>query len=169
MNLSTHMLRMLAVVTTVTAFACAPESGVPPEARAWIESAKGANEAADRALESGDRARARAVLEEMLRSAPPRSVRPEDRRIVLQDARYRLASIDLDDARPESALEHSEAGLALGRAQDVFTANLHVTRGRALEATGREVEAAEAYFEALEINDALLRQMLDRSDEPEEP
>ena len=83
--------------------------------------------------------------------------------------RLELASIDLDDARPESPLEHSEAGRALGRGQDVFTANLHVTPGRALEATGREVEAADAYFEALEINDALLRQMLDRSDEREEP
>jgi predicted negative regulator of RcsB-dependent stress response len=169
MDLSTHMLRTLAVATTVLAFACAPDHDVSPEARAWIESASAANQTADRALESGDRARARTVLEDVLRAAPPRTVRPDDRRIVLQDVRYRLASIDLEDHEPESALEHSEAGLALGRAEDVFTANLHVTRGRALEAIGREVEAADAYFEALEINDALLRQMLDRSDESEEP
>jgi predicted negative regulator of RcsB-dependent stress response len=165
-----HMLRMLAIVTIAPAFACeTQEPLVSPEARAWIDAAKAANDRADRALESGDREEARAVLDAVLDSTAPRSISADDRRVVVQDVHYRLATIELDDGHPDRALAHAEAGLAEGRAGDVFTANLEVTRGRALEALDREVEAADAYFEALEINDALLRQMLDRSDEAEEP
>jgi hypothetical protein len=59
-----------------------------------------------------------------------------------------------------SAWRRARRGLSLGKALDVFTANLWLVRGEALEALGRDSEAAASYYAALEIDNALLQGVL---------
>ena len=127
----------------------------------WVEQVESAHAAADAALEDGKTDRAREVLEQAFRRTVPPSVQETDARVVRQDLAYRLAELELGAGRAEAAEEHASRGLGLGKAEDVFTANLYIARGRAREALGRDIEAAEDYHEALKINDALLRRTLD--------
>jgi len=90
----------------------------------------------------------------------PAGVRAEHRRVVHQDLLFRIARAELGAGRFEPALAAADRGLALGRAVDLFTANLLVARGEALEKVGQRAAAASAYFEALQINQKLLGAVL---------
>lgn len=129
-------------------------------AAAWVGAARGAHAAADAALERGDHDAARTALRAAWDRPAPPAVSTEDVRVVKQDLAYRLAEVELGAGEPARALAWTDRGLEQGRARDLFTANLLVARGRAQEALGNETEAAGSYFEALEINDDLLRRTL---------
>jgi hypothetical protein len=139
-------------------FACA--SRPSPEAADWIARATRTHEASDQALLRGDRSAARRVLAELVNQAPPSQVANDDRRVVLQDACFRLAELELDAQAPRAALGWIEHGLALGRPADVFVANLLVARAQAHERLGDDATATADYHEALVINGALLEQAL---------
>jgi hypothetical protein len=83
---------------------------------------------------------------------------------VHQDLLFRIARAELARGRSTEALAVADRGLALGPARDLFTANLLVARGEALEKLGRGPQAASAYFEALEINRKLLHDALGPTD-----
>ncbi|MCK7475969.1 MAG: hypothetical protein MZV49_26295 [Rhodopseudomonas palustris] len=65
------------------------------------------------------------------------------------DALFRLALVELEASNPRRARERAEQGLALGAGRDVFTANLYLAHGRALEGLGIDLEAAASYHRAL--------------------
>jgi tetratricopeptide (TPR) repeat protein len=97
---------------------------------------------------------------EIADGATPEDVLPLDARVLRQDACYRLAELALASGQPAEALARAERGLALGDELDVFSANLHIARGRALEGLARPVEAAAAYHRALVVHEALLAEAL---------
>lgn len=150
-----------AAILIATASACSSEQD---DAAAWIARAAEANETADRARAAGDLERARDALRAAAEPRPPDGVDTRDARIVRQDLYFRLAELELEAGSPQASLRFADAGLALGRDDDVFTANLHIARGRALEALGREVDATVDYHEALKIDDVLLRRTLEPGD-----
>ncbi len=131
----------------------------------WLASARAVHDSADRALAAGDLDAARRSLQGFATQPPPEGVGPEDARVVRQDVFYRLSRLALREGDAEAAKGWAERGLALGRRDDVFTANLLVARGQALEALGQGVEAAADYHDALRINERLLDALLD-GDEP---
>lgn len=134
--------------------------GARPGAAGWIRRAREMNERADAALARGDVQAARSGLESLLNDPVPASVAARDRRVVFQDAAFRLAELALSAQEPKRAREWVERGLALGRSDDLFTANLLVAGGRAREAAGDDHGAVEDYREALRINEALLEDAL---------
>jgi hypothetical protein len=125
----------------------------------WLERAREAHQNADTALLRGDLDGGRNALREFVDAPLPNRIALEDRRVVLQDALYRLADIELRDRHPQAALAWADRGLALG-GRDVFYANLLVARGHAREDLGEELWAATDYHDALVINDELLQQVL---------
>jgi hypothetical protein len=122
-----------------------------------VEAARGHAEA-DRLIDSGDRAAAQNVLEEIVAAAPGGSA--PTRRVLLQDTHFRLARLALDAHDPARAAREADAGLALGGADDLFVANLLVVRGAAHEALGESAAALAAYQRALRINETLLHDTL---------
>jgi tetratricopeptide (TPR) repeat protein len=130
---------------------CAAE----PAGSEWFLSVQAASEQADRLEAAGDAAGARAALEEAL-SRPASGVHPGDARALRQDLLFRAGCLELASGRHDAARAQAEQGLALGRVQDVFTANLLILRGRALEAAGDARAAGRDYHDALVINEALL-------------
>lgn len=146
------------------ALTCALVSGCNSE-RSWIEENAADNAAADQALASGHTGQAVARLRRIARRPVPSGVASEDASVVRQDALNRWARIELGRNANEEALRRSDEGLALGTREDVFTANLLTTRGRANEALGRDREAAEDYHRALVIEEALLTRALGGDDE----
>jgi tetratricopeptide (TPR) repeat protein len=133
---------------------------------AWLERVRTASDTAEASLRVGDRAAARGKLLSLLESPPPAGLDEDDARSIRQDVCFRLAAIELADGKPAAALAFAERGLSFGRAEDLFGANLHIARGRALEALGADAEAAAAYHEALKINEKLLEQALPTPGEP---
>ena len=152
------------VLAVCVASACGPSepAAEPPvrDAEAWLEAVERAHVTADTEPAS----QASAALSMALATPVPRDVLAMHRRVVHQDLLFRLARAELDGGRPADALAATERGLALGQQPDVFTANLQLARGEALEALGRAAEAASAYFEALEINRKILHHVLDAQD-----
>ena len=128
-------------------------------ATGWLEQARAAHQQADSALLRGDLDAGRAALREFVDAPAPGRIALEDRRVLLQDALYRLADLELRDRHPQAALAWADRGLALG-GRDLFYANLLVARGHAREDLGEEVWAATDYHDALVINDELLQQVL---------
>lgn len=126
----------------------------------WVDETREASQRADVLLQRGDRAGARRELRAIVEMEKPESIATADRRIVVQDATFRLAELDLADGRAQDAIRWADRGLATGRAEDVFTANLLVVRGRAREALGNDREAADDFYRALRINEVLLRRAL---------
>src|SRR5262249_20316379 len=115
---------------------------------------------ADQRLEVADPRGARDALRGIVDAPAPAGIPAEDRRGVLQDTFFRLAELDLDARDARGALANAERGLALGRANDLFAANLLVVRGAAHEALGDGPAAVEDYHQALVINDRLLAETL---------
>jgi hypothetical protein len=85
----------------------------------------------------------------------------DTRHAVLQDAYFRLARLALEDHDPAQAARYTNAGLAMGGANDLFVANLLVARGAAHEALGETAAALADYQRALRINEALLHEEVD--------
>jgi predicted negative regulator of RcsB-dependent stress response len=141
---------------------CACGESEPPRsesAGAWLLAIEQAHARADAASPA-----AREALEAALALPVPDEVKAEHNRIVHQDLLFRLARIELAGRRSIEALAAADRGLALGRAPDLFAANLLVARGEALQTLGRKAEAAASYFEALEINRKLLHDALAPTD-----
>ncbi len=156
------MTRRFAIIAVVVACLATCGSDAPA---VYVSAARAAHFAADEAIERGDEAGAREVLEQFFAQPPPASMAKDDARIVRQDACFRLARLSLaSDAN--DALQWAERGLNQGEGNDVFTANLFVVRGQAKEALGREIDAAADYHEALKINDILLERTLNAGGEP---
>src|SRR5262249_48034530 len=149
---STLPMRWLAALCLLASCGHAEPAG-------WLERAQQAHGRADAALARGALAAGRSALGELCAAPPPRGIALEDQRVVLQDAFFRLAEIELADLKPQAALAWADRGLALG-GRDLFTANLLVARGHAREDLGEEVWATTDYRDALVINDELLQKTL---------
>lgn len=130
------------------------------DASPWVAEAERRHALADQRLEAGDPTTARDALRGIVDARVPADLPADDRRGVLQDTYFRLARLDLDARDPRAALADADRGLALGRATDLFVANLLVVRGAAHEALGQGPAAVEDYHEALVINDRLLAEAL---------
>ena len=155
------MIRALTAVALLLLGACAAEGRAPAAEVAWLDGAQRAHGRADEAMAQEDWEGARAALTDALAAPPPPGLAAADARVVRQDLLFRLSEAELRAGHAAVAADRADEGLNLGRAADVFTANLLVARGRAREALGRSREAAGDYFDALEINDTLLDQALD--------
>jgi len=126
----------------------------------WIGDGWRAHAEADALERSGDLQRAGDLLQDLVSRPVPAGVAPQDVRAVLQDTYARLADLALKRGKPADALHSADAGLQLGEAQDVFVSSLRAFRGRALEALGRDAEAAREYEAAQAIAEALLSEAL---------
>ncbi|HEY5448290.1 MAG TPA: hypothetical protein VIQ54_06035 [Polyangia bacterium] len=152
------------VALTALALGCskAPRDGEGP----WIAEAARRHALADERLAAGDRPAARAELLAVVGASVPTDVPDADSRGVLQDTYFRLAKLDLDARDPRAALADTDLGLSYGKPADLFVANLLIARGAAHEALGNAPAAAEAYHQALAINDRLLAETLgDKADD----
>ncbi len=146
-----HRARLGAVLLAVALGGCGGD-----DAGAWIEASRVQSEAAAAAAAAHDDDAEQVALERLLALGVPDAVAAEDARVVRQDGYERLAGLLYrrgDDAR---ALRAIEAGLALGEADDIFTANLWVIRGRVRERRGQDRAAAEDYHRALLVHERLL-------------
>jgi hypothetical protein len=126
----------------------------------WAADAMRGHAVADERLQAGNASGAREALLAIVNGAVPPGVPADDRRGVLQDTYFRLAELDLRAGDAPAALASADRGLALGRADDLFVANLLVVRGAAHEALRDGPAAAADYHEALVINDRLLAEAL---------
>jgi hypothetical protein len=153
--------RLLVVVTLAAGLAggCGVRSGPAAE---WVARVQEQSAGADRARARGDQAAARGLLAGIARAPGPPGVAAADARAVRMDACFRLAMLELEGANPRAAREWAEQGLALGAGRDVFTANLHLAHGKALEGLGVDLEASASYHRALVVSEALLGAALDR-------
>lgn len=126
----------------------------------WVTEAEGAHHMADERLAQGDIDGARQALRSATESNVPKGTNPEDARVVRQDLYYRLAALELSQNRVDEAQRWASVGLELGRGTDVFTANLYIARGKALERRGDASGASRDYHDALLITEALLDKSL---------
>ena len=152
----------LLVVLLIAAGSGCQRDGDPAD---WLARVQHANTVADQALASGDLETALTTLESVYESDVPEAISAVDSRVIRQDLCYRLADIALIENDPESALAWADNGLELGAVDDLFNANLHLIRGRALEALDREIDAVGAYVEALRINHVLLDGVMNAMEE----
>jgi hypothetical protein len=127
----------------------------------FFSRAESANREADRRLSSGDPASARAILRDATDAKVPSGARAGDARAVRQDLLYRLASLELGAGHAREAVASATEGLDLGRSKDVFTSNLLIVRGRALEQLGDPRGASRDYHDALLVTEALLDRSLE--------
>jgi len=141
---------------------------VPADPAHWLGRVQAAHSRVDRLLAAGQVDAARSVLRASLAMTIPEAVRPLDRRVLLQDTHFRLSQLELGAGDWAEAEAAAGAGLALGRGEDVFTANLLIARGKAREAGGRELDASRDYHEALRINAGLLEALGSQRATPEE-
>jgi hypothetical protein len=130
------------------------------EAREWLSRAEAAHRDADRHLGRGDADGARDVLLGAASTPAPSFAVPGDVRAVRQDLYARLAAVDVGRGRAREAAAWATTGLELGRARDVFTANLLILRGRAMEQVGDASAASRDYHDALLVTEALLDESL---------
>jgi tetratricopeptide (TPR) repeat protein len=133
-----------------------------PSATSWAEEAAHAHQEADRRLDAGDPAGARARLEALVDAQTLSPSADGAQRLALQDTYFRLAQLALAAHDPKQALADADAGLAYGDAPDLFVANLLVARAAAYEAVGDPRAAASDYHRALKMNETLLAQALGR-------
>ena len=131
----------------------------------WIREAQAANSSADQSIARGNFVAARTSLQEVLAKPTPASLPDQDVIIVKQDILFRLAALELHAGKPKAALNWSEQGLSLSQKHDLFTANLLVAKGNALQALGNGVDAVAEFHKALKINEKLLNQALDNGSE----
>jgi uncharacterized membrane protein len=134
--------------------------GCDDGAASWARGATAANAAADEAIATENWDAARRLLREAVDREVPGAVAAEDARVVRQDLLYRMTLVEIEAGEFSAAADRADEGLNLGRADDVFTANLLVARARAREGLDRPREAAGDYFDALEINEELLGEAL---------
>ncbi len=137
---------LLLAATTLSCYRAVPDS--------WAEQVARKHGQVDALLDRGASAEARRVLSSIIETAPPDH---PQRRLLLQDARFRLARLALAVGEPATAQREADLGLALGDHSDLFAANLLVARGAAHEAQGHGAAAANDYERALAINETLLQ------------
>lgn len=146
------------------AFACALVVSVAcsrrTDASEWLARAEAAHEEASRHLAAHDAPGARDALRAAAEAKVPAGATPEDARVVRQDLYGRLATLELGQSGAREAVTWATAGLDLGRSTDVFTSNLLIVRGRALEQLGDASSASRDYHDALVVTEALLDQSL---------
>jgi hypothetical protein len=135
----------------------------------WLAEIERRNALADERVQAKDWPGAQAALRGIVDTPAPADAPADDVRRVRQDAYFRLAKVDLDASEPKHAIANADRGLALGRAGDLFVANLLVVRGAAHEALGEDPAAAEDYHQALVINDKLLGETLQGGDAARAP
>jgi hypothetical protein len=150
------MTHRAAFVALVSALVLVPACSGRTAASGWIERAEAAHHDADRLLAQGDVAGARNALRTFAESDVPKNARAEDARIVRQDLYCRLATLESEHGEPREGVRWATTGLSLGRGEDVFTANLEIVRGRALEHLGDANGASRDYHDALVITETLL-------------
>jgi hypothetical protein len=126
----------------------------------WLSRAEAAHRDADHRLEHGDADGAREVLRDAAMAPAPARVGPGDVRAVRQDLYARLATVEIGRGRLREAAAWATTGITLGRSNDVFTANLLIARGRALERVGDASGASRDYHDALLVTEALLDESL---------
>jgi hypothetical protein len=142
--------------------ACSREPGREPEPDAWAVAAAATHAEADRLLARGDRMAALEVLRGLVEGAPaPAGGDPEARRILLQDAYFRVASLIYPQGDPAMTEMYVGRGLALGDHGDLFAANLLVMRAEIHRFHGRTRAALDDYERALRINERLLGETLE--------
>jgi hypothetical protein len=157
--LATALVAALAtapVAALATAAAGCGRAAPASEAAAWVNRAAGAHRRADQAAARGAFDEARAARRGLAEGPAAPGVAAADRRAVRMDAYSRLAELELRAGHAAAAATWADAGLALGPGRDVFTANLYLARGRALEARGVDREAAASYHRALVVSESLL-------------
>jgi hypothetical protein len=145
---------VFALVLAFASLGCS-RAGVHDEGP-WLADAARRHALADERLQAGNTPGAKQALLDIVNGAVPAGVAADDRRGVLQDTYFRLAELDLQARDARSALAAADRGLALGRADDLFVANLLVVRGAAHEALDEGPAAAADYHDALVINERLL-------------
>lgn len=136
---------------------------------AFLSRARAAHHAADRAEQSGDLARAAALLGELVQGPIPGSAAPPvEAREVLADTRARLADLSSRGSDFDAADAHLRAGLELVPDTGYFRGHLFEVRGvveerraKALTAKGDTQGAAQANQRAL---DALEQAMAIQAD-----
>jgi hypothetical protein len=153
-------VRRLAAWALVLALASAACSRAPRARDPWAASAATAHHQADRLLDAGDAAGARAALRSFVVAGAGAGATSERHRRALQDTYFRLSRLALAAHDAQQALADADAGLAYGEAPHLFVANLLVARGAAREAEGDGRGAAEDYHRALLMNEALLEKEL---------
>ena len=152
----TAMVLLAGVCLAVWCGACAYGASPAP----FVSRALSAHQEADAQLARGDLDAARANLVALVETQAPAGMAPADVRVIRQDALYRLVELEIQAEQAQAAVAYADQGLALG-GDDLFVANLHVGRGRALEQLGRDADAAAAYHRALGINERLLDEALE--------
>ncbi len=163
-SLRGRSLRSIALALVATLFVWVAVAGcagrrAEPES-AWVADQARIHAELDAALTAGKTQWAEETLLAALAERAPVGVEPEILALVRKDQLFRLADIYLVMGEPQRALDASDRGLALGDGRDLFTANLHIARGKALEALERAPEAAVALHRALLISDGLLHDLL---------
>jgi hypothetical protein len=157
-------LALAAVVVVAVAAGCSAHDVRPA---AWVQRAAAQSVTADTLTARGDLEAARATLVSLVDAPVASGVDANDRRAVLMDAYARLAEIEVGRGQAAAARAWVDRGLALGARTDLFTANLLLAQGHALEAGGEAPRAAASYHRALMINEALLTAALGgRAGEP---
>jgi hypothetical protein len=164
MNRLAHAVAVWLLCALALGGCAGDERAASMDAAQWVADVRSAHAAADSALRAGQVQTALERLDAALAAEVPIEVLPEHRRAVHQDLLFRAAQAQLQAGHNDQARAAAERGLALGRAATLFTANLLVARGQALQADDRDTEAAASYYEALEINRALLDAALGRPD-----
>jgi hypothetical protein len=149
-----------AVVTLLVLVALVGACSATRGAEDWVTQAESAHHVADERLGQGDVDGARNALRSATESKIPKGTNPEDARVVRQDLYYRLAALELSQSKPDDAERWATAGLEIGRSTDVFTANLYIARGKALEKRGDASGASRDYHDALLITESLLDKSL---------
>lgn len=81
--------------------------------------------------------------------------------LLRQDLFCRLAETALRLGQPREALEWTRRGLELDGEPNPFMAQLRSVEGQARASLGDQLGAARSYLQALELNEALLREHLD--------
>jgi tetratricopeptide (TPR) repeat protein len=152
---------LLVAALTLFALGCDEPAASPGEsASAWVDALRDAHQNADAAEQRGDLAAAAAALSPLASAPAPGAVAGTHARAARQDVYFRLASLAAVQGDHEAARAAADAGLALGRGDDVLTANLLIARGEAQEALGEREGASADYLAALRINEVLLDAVL---------
>jgi len=126
----------------------------------WIINAHQANLEADQAMARGDLKSVSRTLKPIVLAPVPTGISQEDRRVIQQDACFRLALSQLYTGNPQQALEWGQRGLSWGKHDDLFTANLYIAQGHAFDSLGKYDLAADRFHQALIINETLFNQAL---------
>ena len=150
-----------ALLAAAIAAGCS-RAGEPDRGDRWAAEVADRHREADRRLDDGDAAGARAALLALVAAGAPAAASDASgaRRLALQDTYFRLARLALGDRDGRQALAYADAGLALGSAPHLFVANLLVARGAAHEALGDGRAAATDYHRAQVMNETLLQEAL---------